>query len=412
MSASIGSLFGGSDVRGRGRAAALQAKEIALAVQGFACPEFEFGAGARKLAGARLRGLGARRVMVVTMADLRGFPWHEECVRSLAEAGLEAVVFDGVSQNPRDHEAMAGADFYRARGCDAILGLGGGSPMDCAKAIGVVVANNRHVLDFEGLDNVELPGPPLVCVPTTAGSAAEVTQFGIITDTERWVKIAIISRTMYPALALVDPEVTATMPRDLTANTGLDVLTHAVEAYVSSAHAPVTDLFALEAVRLVGSSLATAVRRGDDASAREAMMLASMYAGLAFSNSILGAVHSMAHSLGGHADLPHGLCNALLLDVVAAFNYDAAPDRYREVARALGVDVEACDPGDECRERLLDALRALKRDVGVDKSLSRLGVSAKDLDKLARLAMNDPCMATNPRKPTLEDIRRLFEQAM
>ncbi|WP_461209166.1 iron-containing alcohol dehydrogenase [Desulfocurvus sp. DL9XJH121] len=389
----------------------VKAAEVSQAMHSFLAPEFVFGPGASLKAGEALKGLGARRVLVVTMADLRGFAWHERCLGGLAEAGIGYVVYDSVSQNPRDTEVMAGAEFYKTQGCDAILGLGGGSPLDCAKAIGVVVTNNRHVLDFEGQDKVEKPGPPLVCVPSTAGSAAEVSQFAIITDTERWVKIAIISKTMIPHLALVDPDVTMTMPPSLTANTGLDVLTHAMEAYVSRESSPVTRLFSLETVRLVGANLARAVADGGDRAAREAMMLASMYAGLGFSNAILGAVHSMAHSLGGHADLPHGLCNALLLDVVAAFNFDSAPELYMDVTGALGVEVAGLD-SEQGREALIEAVRSLKRAVGVDKRLSALGVSSKDLDKLAELALNDPCMATNPRKPTLEDVRRLFEQAM
>lgn len=378
----------------------------------FLAPEFVFGNGARLQAGSGLRNLGAHRALVVTMADLRGYSWFKDCLASLGDAGVDYVVFDAVSQNPRDQQAMAGAEVYRKEGCDSLLALGGGSPLDCAKAIGAVVTNNCHVLDFEGVERVSVPIPPLVCVPTTAGSSADVSQFAIITDTERWVKIAIIAKTMVADLALVDPETTVTMPRDLTANTGLDALTHAMEAFVSTESSPVTDLYALEAIRLVGANLVTAVENGDDPDARGAMMLGSMYAGFAFSNAILGAVHSMAHSLGGHADLPHGLCNAILLDIVAAFNFNAAPDRYREVARALGDPVEDCGVADECRDRVLAAIRKLKGAVGADKRLSALGVNERDLDKLARLALADPCIATNPRKPSLEEVREMFARAL
>ena len=386
--------------------------ENSLQPRRFLAPEYVFGNGARLRAGEGLCGLGAKRALVVTMADLREYPWFKDCVASLHAAGVDHVVYDSVSQNPRDKEVMAGVEVYRSQGCDSILALGGGSPMDCAKAIGAAAHNNRHVLEFEGVERIESPGPPLVCVPTTAGSSADVSQFAIITDTERWVKIAILAKCMVPHLALVDPETTVTMPKALTANTGLDALTHAIEAYVSKDASPMTDLHALEAIRLVGAHLATAVENGGDLTARGAMMLGSMLAGLSFSNAILGAVHSMAHSLGGHADLPHGLCNAILLDIVVAFNFDSAPERYRDVALALGEDMGGCGLGDECRDKVLAAIRRLKSEVGADKHLAALGVSPKDLDKLARLALADPCLATNPRKPSLEDIRDMFAQAM
>ncbi len=384
--------------------------KVMLDMRKFVAPEFIFGMDASTLAGQYCRNLGARRPLVVTMPGLRGFEWYARALDGLREFGLEHAVFDAVSENPRDDEVMRGAQFYREERCDAILAIGGGSVMDCAKGIGIVHGNDRNVLEFEGVDMVERPGPPLVCVPTTAGSSADVSQFAIINDTTRKVKIAIVSKTVVADAALIDPGVTATMDRELTVNTGLDALTHAVEAYVSNANAPVTDLFALEAVRLVGEHLPQAMDNGSDMDARAGMMLGSMYAGLAFSNAILGAVHSMAHSLGGFSDLPHGVCNAILLDLVAAFNYDAAPRRYQDVARALAEGRgRTAAPG---RAGVLEELRDFKRALGMDKRLGELGVRREDLATLAKMALQDPCMVTNPRKPTLQEIEELYAQAL
>jgi alcohol dehydrogenase class IV len=385
------------------------AQGVMLDMRKFVAPEFVFGLGASRLAGQYCRNLGARRPLVVTMPDLMGHDWFQAILAGLDEHGLEHALFSAVSENPRDFEVAQGAERYADQGCDAILAVGGGSAMDCAKGIGIVHANGQDVLEFAGVDMVARPGPPLVCVPTTAGSSADVSQFAIINDTARRVKVAIVSKTVVADTALVDPGVTLTMGRELTVHTGLDALTHAVEAYVSNANGPVTDLFALEAVRLVGAHLGAAADDGRDLDARAGMMLASMYAGLAFSNAILGAVHGMAHSLGGHSDLPHGMCNAILLDLVAAFNYDAAPGRYRDVAEALGRGLGMVPgPG---REGVVEILRAFKRRLGVDKRLGELGVRREDLPRLAELAMQDPCMVTNPRKPTREEIEALYAQA-
>jgi len=277
-----------------------------LELRKFLAPESVFGAGAAELAGRYALNLGARRVLLVTDPGILNQPWFPGIQQSILQAGLEMELFSDVHANPRDFEVMRGAELYREKDCDAIVTVGGGSPMDCAKAIGIVCTNGRHVLEFEGVDNVEHPGPPLVCVPSTAGSSADVSQFAIITDTTRKVKIAIVSKAMVPDVALIDPLLTLSMPPDLTAHTGVDALTHAIEAYVSNAHGPTTDLFALDAIRRIASCLPLAITRPEDAEARAGMMLGSMYAGLAFSNAILGSVHAMAHSLGGLLDLPHG----------------------------------------------------------------------------------------------------------
>ena len=377
----------------------------------FVAPEFVFGAGAAMLAGQHASNLSIKKALVVTGPHLEDIGWPGKVVDSLQAGGVACVVYSGVTPNPRESEVMAGAEIYRREGCDAIVAVGGGSPMDCAKGIGIVCTNDRHILDFEGVDNVDHPGPPLLCIPTTAGTAADVSQFCIINDTERKVKIAIVSKTMVPDVALIDPMLTVTMGEKLTAYTGLDALTHAVEAYVSNASSAITDLNALEAVRLVHKHLLHAVENPKNIEARTGMMLASTYAGLAFSNAILGAVHAMAHSLGGFLDLPHGQCNAILLDHVVDYNFDAAPEKYRRLGNALGGSMPEGAPLDEIRDASLQAIRELKQAVGITDNLCQLGMSMDDLPVLAENALADACMLTNPKQPSASDVMGIYEEA-
>lgn len=382
-----------------------------LSMRKFVAPEFVFGQGALDLAGHQAAGLGVRRALLVADPDLLAFGWPQQVERSLSDAGIESRLFTGLSSNPRDHEVMAGVEAFAGCGCDALVAVGGGSAMDCAKGIGIVWANGRHILEFEGVDNVDRPGPPLLCVPTTAGTGAEVSQFAIVTDTARKVKIAIASKTLIPDAALIDPVATVTMPATLTAHTGLDALTHAMEAYVSNAHGPMTDLLALEAARLIRANLPRAMEAPADIEARGGMLLASLYAGMAFSNAILGAVHAMAHSLGGLLDLPHGLCNAILMDHVAAYNYEAAPERYQTIGRVLGACFDDSAAPSEKKEAVLGAIRDFKKAAGVTMGLADIGVMPETLRELAEKALDDPCMLTNPRQPTATEIEAVYENA-
>lgn len=387
------------------------AKNDVLDLRKFVAPEFVFGAGAGMLAGQFAANLSVKKALVVSgpVLDSLGLPGR--IVDSLAGEGVASVVYTGVSANPREQEVMDGAELFLREGCDAIVAVGGGSPMDCGKAIGIVCTNDRHVFEFEGVDNVERPGPPMICIPTTAGTAADISQFCIINNTVRKVKIAIVSKTMVPDVALIDPLLTLTMGEELTAYTGLDALTHAVEAYVSNASSAITDLHALEAVGLIGKHLLSAVQQPDNVEARTGMMLASTYAGLAFSNAILGAVHSMAHSLGGLLDLPHGLCNGILLDHVINYNFDAAPEKYGRLAQALGAAIPEGASSEAVRERTLDVFRDLKRAVGVENCLCRMGMTEDDLPVLAENALADACMLTNPKQPSLDDVVGIFKSA-
>ncbi len=376
----------------------------------FVAPEFIFGEGVIELAGQYAINYNARKILLVTDPGVARAGWTGTVEKSLKKYDVPYVIFDRVTPNPKDFEVMEGVLAYRREQCDVIIAVGGGSPMDCAKGIGISSTNDMDVLSFEGVDRVPVPGPPMIFIPTTAGTAADISQFDIITDSRRKVKIAIISKVVIPDVSLIDPRTTVTMDGHMTAATGMDVLTHAVEAYASNASSPVTDLFALEAIRLIWKNLPDAVEQPGNMQARVAMMRASLFAGLAFSNASLGMVHAMAHSLGGLLDLPHGECNAILLEHVVEFNYDTAPGKYIDVARALGVR-EDLPVGADGMQAVVRAISKLRDAVGIRPYLRDLNLRKDDIPALARHAHADPCLATNPRIASVEDIRACYERA-
>jgi alcohol dehydrogenase len=377
----------------------------------FVAPEFVIGVDARLLAGRYAKNFGVRHALVVTGPNIISSGWVKDVTGSLDAEGIRYTIFSGVTPNPRDFEVTQGAALYTESGCDAIVAVGGGSPIDCAKGIGIVVSNKKSILEFEGVDNVAIPPPPMICIPTTAGTGADVSQFAIINDTQRRVKIAIISKMIVPDIALIDPVPLTTLSPELTAHTGMDAVTHSVEAYVSNASSPVTDLHALESIRLMKEHLIAAYQHPESVEERYQTMLGSLLAGLAFSNASLGAVHAMAHSLGGYSDLPHGECNSLLLEHVAEFNFDACPGRYATIGAILQPH-QAHGKTSLDKEDLVLALRRLRESVGVTDRLSDLGVSRKDIPELAKKAIRDPCLATNPKKMTVGDIERIYERAL
>ena len=374
-------------------------------------PEFVFGEGALSLVGRYATNLGATKVLLVSDPGVMGAGWVEPVMRSLSEHGIPSCVFAEVTPNPRDTEVMRGAKCFQTEHCDVIVAVGGGSPMDCAKGIGIVTSNGRNILEFEGVDRIPIPGPPLICIPTTAGTSADVSQFDIVNDTARKVKIAIVSKAAIPDVALVDPVTTTTMPAQLTAATGIDALVHAIEAYVSRASSPITDLHALEAIRLIAKHLPGVLEEPLNLQHREQMALGSLLAGLAFSNASLGMVHAMAHALGGWMDLPHGECNALLLSHVVQFNFVSAPERYRLIGSAFGLSLDGLS-NVNARDVLVESLYAFRHLAGLDRSLHDYGVSKRDLHILSKHALSDPCMATNPIHPTLTEIEHVYEQAI
>lgn len=385
--------------------------DVVCELRKFVAPEIVYGMDARLMAGRSVANLGVKRALLVSDSNLIAAGWTEEVAGSLLNSGIHVVHFTDVSPNPRDYEVMAGVAVYREHQCDALVAVGGGSVIDCAKGIGVVISNGSFILDYEGIDRVAVPMPPLICIPTTGGTSADLSQFAIITNSAERVKIAVISKSVVPDVALVDPFTLTTMDPYLTACTGMDVLSHAIEAYVSNAASPITDLHALEAIRLVTSSLQRTVTVPDDLESRGNMMLASMQAGLAFSNASLGSVHAMAHSLGGYKDLPHGECNALLLPHVIDYNFPRVPERFRRIADALGFS--PCGLTDaEVRSTLIDGIVGLRRECGIDGTLIKRGVSISDVSTLSTKAIKDPCNATNPRTPSSADLAALYREAL
>jgi alcohol dehydrogenase class IV len=292
-----------------------------------------------------------------------------------------------------------------------VLGLGGGSVIDAAKGVALLAANGGRILDYEGIDRIEHPIPPLIMMPTTSGTGADVSQFCIVTDTVRHTKITIMGRALVPDVSVVDPRLLVTMPEWLNAATGLDALTHGIEAYVSLAHGPLTDHHALQAIALVKGNLAQTMLRPRDATARSSMAQAALEAGLAFTNAILGATHAMSHQVGGLLDLPHGVCNGVLLPHVIRFNGGDQPARFVPIAQAMGLDVAGA-PAEEAVERVAGAVRELADEVGVPKGLGALGVTLDDVPRLARLTLGDACLTTNPRGASVEDIEALFRAAL
>jgi alcohol dehydrogenase len=373
----------------------------------FLVPEIVYGTGALSLAGRHASNFGATKVLIVTDAGVIDAGWSVKVEGSLCESAIPYAVFSDVSANPKDHEVMAGAEAYQQEKCDLILAVGGGSPMDCAKGIGIVVGNGRHILEFEGVDEVPNPGPPLIFIPTTAGTSADVSQFAIITDSDRRLKIAIISKMVVPEIALVDPQTTTTMPAALTAATGMDALCHSFEAYVSSAASAITDMAALRSVQLIVDNLVGACADPMDMVCRDNMMMASLMAGLAFSNASLGLVHAMAHSLGGGKDLAHGECNAVLLEAVVRFNFAAASEKYTQLAAAMGIHTDGRSPA-EVADALVDRLSSLRRQVGITQRLKDMGVQPDEIQQLAENAALDPCLATNPRVASPAEIAKIY----
>lgn len=377
----------------------------------FHVPEVVFGPGSLAELGHCAVRLGARRPFLVTDPGLIEAGWVEEAVGHLRRVGLRPVVWHDVTPNPKDHEVEAGHARYADSGSDVIIGVGGGSVVDAAKGVAILSGNGGRILDYEGVDRVGRPIPPTVMVPSTSGTGADVSQFAVITDTDAHIKITIISRTLVPDISVIDPRLLTTMPQWLNAATGLDALTHAVEAYVSRAHNPLTDTHALHAVRLITGNLVRTQVQPMDFGARLAMAQGSLEAGMAFTNAILGATHAMSHQVGGLLDAPHGVVNGVLLPHVIRFNAEAWPERFAALGAAAGLPTEGVPPY-EVALRLADLVRALADDVGVPKSLAALGVADSDVPLLARTTLKDACMATNPRSVDVHDVETLFREAL
>ncbi|AIL72594.1 L-threonine dehydrogenase [Vibrio vulnificus] len=369
------------------------------------------GAGCLKDAADSIKAQGFTKGLIVTDKILNQIGVVKQVQDLLSERHIEAVVFDGTQPNPTIGNVNAGLALLKQNECDFVISLGGGSPHDCAKGIALVAANGGEIADYEGVDKSAKPMLPLIAINTTAGTASEMTRFCIITDEERHIKMAIVDKHTTPLISVNDPELMLAKPASLTAATGMDALTHAVEAYVSIAATPITDAVAIKAIELIQAHLRTAVAHGDDIEAREQMAYAQFMAGMAFNNASLGYVHAMAHQLGGFYDLPHGVCNAILLPHVQRYNAQVCPERLRDVAKAMGVNVEGMS-AEQGAEAAIDAIVALAKDVGIPAGIRELGAKSEDIPTLADNALKDACGFTNPKQATHEEISAIFEAAM
>ncbi|MCH5644322.1 iron-containing alcohol dehydrogenase [Gordonia sp. ABSL49_1] len=381
-----------------------------LRVAKFHTPEIIVGSGAlAEIAGAA-RGLGVQRLMIVSDRGIVATPWYPELAASLRSEGLSVSSFSEVSPNPRAPEISAALEHYDFRRCDGIVALGGGSVIDAAKGVAILAANGGHILQYEGIDKATSPLPPLIAAPTTAGSGSDVSQFCIVNDVDRMTKVTIIGRGLVPDVAVIDPRTLATLPPEVAAQSGMDAITHCIEAYASVAHSRLTDGAALSSIATAWRSIERFVGDPSDTVAGTNMAYASLEAGMAFTNAILGATHAMSHPVGGLCDAPHGAINSVLLPHVIRFNAAADPRPYVDLARAVGVD----DSGSPhaVAERFADAVARLSYSVGLPRTLRAVGVLGEHLPVLTANAMVDACMTTNPRQPTPDEILGMYREAL
>jgi len=369
------------------------------------------GVGSAKDAGAQAKALGATNLLIVTDAGLAKIGVADQIKQLLVDAGVKAVVYSGAEPNPTDKNVRDGVKAYKDNKCDGIVSLGGGSSHDCGKGIGLMISGGVDIREFEGVNKSTKPMPPFLAINTTAGTASEMTRFCIITNTDTHVKMAIVDWRVTPNVAINDPLLMVGMPPALTAATGMDALTHAVEAYVSTIATPITDACALMAIKLIADYLRPAVANGTNLEARDKMAYAEYLAGMAFNNASLGYVHSMAHQLGGFYNLPHGICNAILLPEVCAYNKIACPDRFADIAKAMGEDITGLAAVDAA-DVAIAAIRKLSKDVGIPSGLAELGVKEADFEVMATNAKKDACQLTNPRLANLQQVIGIFAASM
>ena len=358
-----------------------------------------------------IRDQALKRALIVTDKVLVSLGVVGRIQKMLLDRGIDSFLYENVQPNPTTANVDEGLKILKANRCDCVLSLGGGSPHDCGKGIALLASNGGQIADYEGIDRSKYPQLPMIAINTTAGTASEMTRFCIITDQERHIKMAIVDKHVTPMLSVNDHTLMLGMPRALTAATGMDALTHAIEAYVSSAATPITDACALKAITMIRTHLPNAVENGNHAVAREAMAYAQFLAGMAFNNASLGYVHAMAHQLGGFYNLPHGVCNAVLLPHVEAFNSKAVARRLGECAAAMGVDVSAMT--DDCAARAcVEEIRQLNRIVGIPNGLRDLKVKEEDIPILAKNALKDACALTNPVQAGNKEVEEIFMAAM
>ncbi|BCN30308.1 iron-containing alcohol dehydrogenase [Anaeromicropila herbilytica] len=364
-----------------------------------------------KDAGPQIASLGLKKALIITDTFLINIGLVKKITDVLDENQIDYVLYDGVKPNPTIASVEESSMILTEHNCDFVVSIGGGSAHDCAKAVALLATNGGTINDYEGVDKSKKAALPLVTINTTAGTASEMTIFCIITDEEKHIKMAVVDKNVNPIMAINDPELMMAMPKSLTAATGMDALTHAIEAYVSTAATPVTDTCALKAISLISKYLGKAVDNGNDEEAREQMAYAEYLAGMAFNNAGLGYVHAIAHQLGGFYNLPHGVCNAVLLPHVQKFNQEITRERLYDIAKEMGIDTTVLTI-EEASEKTIDSIKTLSSYVNIPSGLAELGVKEEDFSVLAENALKDACGLTNPKKASLEDIILILKAAM
>ncbi len=383
-----------------------------LTVSRFLMPAITLiGCGASKATGEQLKVYGAKKALIVTDKGLSKAGVAGTIKKCIEDAGLQAVIYDGAEPNPTDLNVADGLKAYRDNGCDAIVSLGGGSSHDCGKGVGIVVTNGGKIHDYKGIDTVTKPMPPFIAINTTAGTGSEMTPAAVITNSENHVKFVVWSINVSPNVSINDPILMAGMPPALTASTGMDALTHAVEAYVALLANPKSDALALQAIKLIVKYLRKAVANGQDMEARTGMAYAEYLAGEAFSSAGLGIAHSLAHQPGSFIGLPHGVCNAVFLPLVCEFNMIACIEKYADIAEAMGVDTTGLTPR-EAAMAGIEAIRTLSSDIGIPSGLAELGMKESDIPEMAEWAMKEVCTPTNPRVTKVQDMIDLYRKAL
>lgn len=374
----------------------------------FQCPrDVIYGEDTVDLVGVNSLKLGKKVLIVTGKHSSKKTGALDKVLDSLKKSNLEYVIFDKVESDPSVNTVREGVEIARGKNIDVIVALGGGSAIDASKAISAVSINGGDILDYEN-KTPQVEGIPIVAVPTTAGTGSEVSKFSIITDTERKIKMLIASDLLIPKVAILDPKLTRMMPPNVTAATGMDAFTHAIEAYISKAAQPISDIYAIKAIELINGNLVKAILKEDDMEARGNMLLGQMYAGLAFSNASTALVHSMSRPLGAYYKVPHGLANALLLPEVMKFNRAACSDKFKTIAKAMGENIE----GKSTREASYLAIESIKNlflETGLPKTLKEVGVDKDNFEKMAKDAMESKTTALNPRKPVLEQLVKIYE---
>ncbi|MCI6841185.1 MAG: lactaldehyde reductase [Clostridiales bacterium] len=371
-----------------------------------------FGAGARENIALEAKKRGFKKALLVTDKSLMKFGVAKKVTDVLDNAGLAYEILDDVKPNPTIENVKNGVEMFKKAGADYLIAVGGGSVMDTAKAIGIIIKNPEHadVRSLEGAVQTKNKAVQIIAAPTTAGTAAEVTINYVITDVEKKRKFVCVDPHDIPVVAVIDSELMSSMPAGLTAATGMDALTHAIEGYITAGAWEMSDMFELKAIEIISKSLRSAVK--GEKEGREGMALGQYVAGMGFSNVGLGIVHSMAHPLGAVYDTPHGVANAIILPTVMEYNADATGDKYRDIAKAMGVEGTEKMTTEEARKAAVAAVRQLSKDVGIPANLTEVGVKEEDIDFLADSAMADACTPGNPKVPTKADIVALYKSML